>query len=176
MFPSTLPCMLPSTLPNTLSMRSQERSHVRSQVRSEDAPTYTSTYAPDCTRLHTPSLLDYTLSTRSQGALRYALKYAADCTRSHTSSLLNYTPPNILSKYTNYTMIPPIRTDPVWCKAQPSPVQMEGWTGLDHRLPVLDWTGLVWTSPGQQNWRLVRSRSKIYSDWTVLYPDRTSLD
>jgi hypothetical protein len=43
-------------------------------------------------------------------------------------------------------MIPPVRTDPVWGRAQSSPVQMEGWTGLDHRLPVLDWTGLVWTS------------------------------
>jgi len=45
------------------------------------------------------------------------------------------------------TMIPPVRTVPVWGRAQSSPVQMEGWTGLDHRLPVLDWTGSVWTSP-----------------------------
>ena len=45
------------------------------------------------------------------------------------------------------TMIPPVRTVPVWGRAQFSPVQMEGWTGLDHRLPVLDWTGSVWTSP-----------------------------
>ena len=45
------------------------------------------------------------------------------------------------------TMSPPVRTDPVWGRAQSSPVQTEGWTGLDHRLPVLDWMGLVWTSP-----------------------------
>jgi len=44
-------------------------------------------------------------------------------------------------------MNPPVRTDRVWGRAQSSPVQPEGWTGLDHRLPVLDWTGLVWTSP-----------------------------
>jgi hypothetical protein len=44
-------------------------------------------------------------------------------------------------------MIPPVRTVPVWGRAQSSPVQMEGCTGLDHRLPVLDWTGSVWTSP-----------------------------
>jgi len=44
-------------------------------------------------------------------------------------------------------MIPPVQTVPVYGRAQSSPVQMEGWTRLDHRLPVLDWTGSVWTSP-----------------------------
>jgi len=46
-----------------------------------------------------------------------------------------------------YSMIPPVRTVPVWGWAQSSPAQLEGWTGLDQRLPVLDWTGSVWTGP-----------------------------
>jgi len=33
-------------------------------------------------------------------------------------------------------MIPPVRTDPVWGRAQSG-------------LAVLDWTGLVWTSPNR---------------------------
>jgi hypothetical protein len=44
-------------------------------------------------------------------------------------------------------MIPPVRTDPVWGKAWSSPVLPEGRTGPGPRLAVLDWTGLVWTSP-----------------------------
>jgi hypothetical protein len=44
-------------------------------------------------------------------------------------------------------MIPPVRTDPVWGKAQSGPVPPEGRTGLGPRLAVLDWTGLVWTDP-----------------------------
>jgi hypothetical protein len=41
----------------------------------------------------------------------------------------------------------PVRTDPVWGRAQYGPVQPEGQTGPDHKQAVLDWTGLVWTSP-----------------------------
>jgi hypothetical protein len=44
-------------------------------------------------------------------------------------------------------MIPPVRTDPVWGRAQSGPVPPEGRTGLSPRLAVLDWTGLVWTDP-----------------------------
>jgi len=44
-------------------------------------------------------------------------------------------------------MIPPIRTDPVWGRAQYGPVQLLGGTGPSPRLAVCDWTGLVWTSP-----------------------------
>jgi len=47
------------------------------------------------------------------------------------------------------SMIPPVRTDPVWGRAQSGPVPPEGRTGPSPRLAVLDWTGLVWTSP---NW------------------------
>jgi hypothetical protein len=45
------------------------------------------------------------------------------------------------------TMIPPVRTDPVWGRAQYGPVQPLGQTGPSPRLAVWDWTGLVWTSP-----------------------------
>jgi len=45
------------------------------------------------------------------------------------------------------SMIPPVRTDPVWGRAQSGPVPPEGRTGLSPRLAVLDWTGLVWTDP-----------------------------
>jgi len=44
-------------------------------------------------------------------------------------------------------MIPPVRTDPVWSRAWSGPVSPEGRTGPGPRLAVLDWTGLVWTSP-----------------------------
>ena len=40
-------------------------------------------------------------------------------------------------------MIPPVRTDPVWGRAQSGPVQPEGRTGPGPRLVVLVWTGLV---------------------------------
>jgi hypothetical protein len=46
-------------------------------------------------------------------------------------------------------MIPPVRTDPVWGRAQSGPVQTEGRTGPSPRLAVLDWTGLVWTGPNR---------------------------
>ena len=46
-------------------------------------------------------------------------------------------------------MIPPVRTDPVWGRAQSGPVPPEGQTGPGLRLAVLDWTGLVWTSPNR---------------------------
>jgi hypothetical protein len=41
----------------------------------------------------------------------------------------------------------PVWTDPVWGRAQYGPVQPEVQTGPDHTQAVLDWTGLVWTSP-----------------------------
>ena len=44
-------------------------------------------------------------------------------------------------------MIPPVQTIPVWGRARSGAVQQESQTGLDYRLAVLDWTGLVWTSP-----------------------------
>jgi len=44
-------------------------------------------------------------------------------------------------------MIPPVRTDPVWGRAQYGSVQLLGGTGLSPRLVVRDWTGLIWTSP-----------------------------
>jgi len=44
-------------------------------------------------------------------------------------------------------MIRPVRTDPVWGRAQYGPVQPLGRIGPSPRLAVLDWTGLVWTSP-----------------------------
>ena len=46
-------------------------------------------------------------------------------------------------------MIPPVRTDPVWGRARSGPVPPEGQTGPSPRLAVLDWTGLVWTSPNR---------------------------
>jgi hypothetical protein len=48
-----------------------------------------------------------------------------------------------------YPMIPPVRTDPVWGRAQSGPVPPEGRTGPSPRLVVSDWTGLVWTSPNR---------------------------
>jgi len=48
-----------------------------------------------------------------------------------------------------YSMIPPVRTDPVWGRAQSGPVPPEGQTGPGPGLAVLDWTGLVWTSPNR---------------------------
>jgi len=47
----------------------------------------------------------------------------------------------------SFAMIPPVRTDPVWGRAQYGPVQPLGRTGPSLRLVVWDWTGLVWTSP-----------------------------
>jgi len=44
-------------------------------------------------------------------------------------------------------MIPPVRTDPVWGRAQYGPVQPLGRTGESPRLAVSDWVGFVWTSP-----------------------------
>jgi hypothetical protein len=44
-------------------------------------------------------------------------------------------------------MIPPVRTDPVWGRAQYDPVQPLGRTGPSPRLAVWDWTDLVWSSP-----------------------------
>ena len=41
----------------------------------------------------------------------------------------------------------PVRTDPVWGRAQHGLVQPQGQTGPDHKQAVFDWTGLVWTSP-----------------------------
>ena len=58
---------------------------------------------------------------------------------SNDCSLSPITPPS--------AMIPPVRTDPVWGRAQSGPVPPEGRTGLGPRLAVLDWTGLVWTDP-----------------------------
>jgi len=46
-------------------------------------------------------------------------------------------------------MIPPVRTDLVWGRVQSSPVPPEGRTAPSPRLAVLDWTGLVWTSPNR---------------------------
>jgi hypothetical protein len=46
-------------------------------------------------------------------------------------------------------MITPVRTDPVWGRAQSGPILPEGRTGPGPRLAVLDWTGLVWTSPNR---------------------------
>ena len=46
-------------------------------------------------------------------------------------------------------MIPHVRKDPVWGGAQSGPVPEEGQTGPGTRLAVLDWTGLVWTSPNR---------------------------
>jgi len=43
-------------------------------------------------------------------------------------------------------MIPPVQMIPVWGRARSSPVHQESRSGLDCRLAVLDWTGLVWTS------------------------------
>jgi len=47
------------------------------------------------------------------------------------------------------SMIPPVRTDPVWGRAQSGPVPPESRTGPGPRLAVLDWMGLVWTSPNR---------------------------
>jgi len=46
-------------------------------------------------------------------------------------------------------MIPPVRTDSVWGRAQSGPVPPEGGTAPGPRLAVLDRTGLVWTSPNK---------------------------
>ena len=135
---STLLIALGCTLPACFTIRSQLLSMAhsqpawltlpsklskRSQVHSEYAPKYTSVYvleytpgrapkeAPNCTRWHTPSVLDYTLpsklSRRSQEHLwvrtqvhlrvalkytpEYVLKYTPNCTRWHTPSLLDCT-------------------------------------------------------------------------------------
>jgi len=79
----------PSTLSNTLPIAPDDTLPacltIRSQVHSEYAPKYTSEYAlkctpghalkdaPNCTRLHTPRLLDCTLSSTLRIALDYTL-------------------------------------------------------------------------------------------------------
>jgi hypothetical protein len=94
MFSSSLPGMLSRTLPITLDSTLPACLTIRSQVSSQDAPKYTpsmlpstpSTFsstlpgmhalkdAPNCTRWHTPSLLDCThpskLSRRSKAYTR----------------------------------------------------------------------------------------------------------
>jgi hypothetical protein len=46
-------------------------------------------------------------------------------------------------------MIPLVQTDLVRSRAWSGPVSLEGRTGPGPRLAVLDWTGLVWTSPNR---------------------------
>jgi hypothetical protein len=105
---------------------------IRSQVSTQDAPKYTSEYVlkyilehalkdvPNCTRWHTPSLLDCTLPSKlsrhfkvhTKYALKYTSKYvlkfipehvlkdAPNCTRWYTSSLLDCT---LLSKLSRHS-------------------------------------------------------------------------
>jgi len=78
-------------------------------------------------------------------------------------------------------MIPPVRTDPVWGRAQSGPVPPEGQTLPGPRLAVLSWTGLVWTSPNRlifinftrdpKNWR---NETVISATLTQTQPERRS--
>jgi len=65
-------------------------------------------------------------------------------------------------------MIPPVRTDLVWSRAQSGPVPPEGRTGPSPRLAVLDWTGLVWTSPNRILFINFKVDLKNYRSETVI--------
>jgi len=77
-----------------------------------------------------------------------------------------------------YPTIPPVRTDPVWGKASSCPVSLQGRTGPGPRLAVLDWKGLVWTSPNGIiviNFKVDRNLKKWDSNPCNPNPDTTSL-
>jgi len=105
-FSSTLPCMhsrmhpvaLDGTLPACLTVRSQASPQDALKHTAEHALKYTR----NCTRWHTPSLLDCTLPSKisrySQVHLQVPLKYAPNCTRWYTPSLHAAMPPSTLSR------------------------------------------------------------------------------
>jgi hypothetical protein len=114
--------LLDYTLPSKLSRRSQVHSVYAPKYTSDYVLKYTPghalQYAPNCTRWHTPNLLDCTLpsnlSRRSQIHSEYAsmytseyvlkytpehaLKDTSNCTRWRTPSLLDCTLPSTLSR------------------------------------------------------------------------------
>jgi hypothetical protein len=116
------PSLLDYTPPSSLPRRSQVHSEYAPKYTSEYVPKYTLEHAfkdaPNCTRWHTPSLLDCTLPSKllrcSQVHSEYAPKYtseyvlkytpghtlkdAPNCTRWHTPSLLGSTLPSTLSR------------------------------------------------------------------------------
>jgi len=65
-------------------------------------------------------------------------------------------------------MIPPVRTDPVWGRAQSGPVPPEGRTGPGPILAVLDWTGLVRTGPNRIIFINFKVDPKNYRSETVI--------
>jgi hypothetical protein len=117
MLSRTLSIALDGTLPACLTVRSQ----VSSQDALKHTPKHTLQYTPNCTRWHTPSLLD----TRSQAHSKYAHKYTSEyvleytpghalkdsfnCTRWHTPSLLDCTLPSTLPGMLSRTL--PIALD-----------------------------------------------------------------
>jgi len=108
--PSTLPGILSRTLPIALDDTLPACLTILSQVSSQDSPMYTCKYvlkytpelalqdAPNCTRWHTPCLLDCTLpsilSRCSQNALKHTPKHAPKCT------LKRHNTPNLTWLYT----------------------------------------------------------------------------
>jgi hypothetical protein len=93
-----------------LSSKLSRRSKVHSEYVLMYTPGHALKDAPNCTRWHTHSLLDYTLPSKlsrcsqvhSEYVLKYtpghALKDAPNCTRWHTASLLGSTLPSTLSR------------------------------------------------------------------------------
>jgi hypothetical protein len=111
--PSTLLIALDCTLIAYLAIRSQSLSmdtpsllDLRSKVSSQDSPKYTPGHAlkdaPNCTRWHTPSLLDCTLpsklSRRSQAYSRARSQIHSQLHLTTPPSLLDCTLPNKLSR------------------------------------------------------------------------------
>jgi len=65
-------------------------------------------------------------------------------------------------------MIPPVWTEPLWGWAQSGPVPPEGRTGPGPRMALLDWTGLVWTSPNSIIFINFKVDPKNYRTETVI--------
>jgi len=114
-FSSALSVMLSRTLPIALDGTPPACLTVRSQVSSKDTlkhtPKHIVKYTSNCTRWHTPSLLDICCQAHSKYAPKYTsehiLKYtprhvlqdAPNWPRCHTPSLFDCTLPSKLSRY-----------------------------------------------------------------------------
>jgi hypothetical protein len=114
-FSSTFPVMLSCTLPIAFDGTLPACLTVHSQVSSHDAlkhiPQHTLKYTPNCTRWHTPSLLDIHCQSHSKYVPKYTSEYvfkytpghtlkdAPNSTQCHTPSLFDCTLPRMLSRH-----------------------------------------------------------------------------
>ena len=90
-----------------------------------------------------------------------------DMTRNHGTAMKGQWTTDIMEASNNdrwrASMIPQVRTDPVWGRARSGLVSPRGWTGPCHLLAVGDWTGLVWTSSNRIifiNFKVDRKQTK----------------